>query len=245
MRGWGMVAVAGAMALTVAAPGRAQAPPGTAVSGRPDVLVLVYQQAGRGDLVDITYAHTVPHAQAQRDLDALAQASGWAIGPGRVTDGSPPGQPKIVMTSGRFTAPGVIQDETHTLPVAPFTTAFRSYKRLALIFSVGPQFQFQGPRDYADNNVQIASERRGAVYTYQVRILNPRFSRLNLPPSQAVTGAASPRAVPWTLLLGILAAAGAAGVLVYVLMARKMPPPPPPADPDALSEERTKIGTKG
>jgi hypothetical protein len=240
-------AAVGAMLLAAFAPGRAQAPPSAASSGRPDVLALVYQQPGQADLVDITYAQTVPHAQAQRDLAALAQAGGWATGPSRITDGSAPVQHKIPMTSCSFTAPGVVQNGTGTLPVEAFITAFRPYKRLALIFSVGPGFQFQGLRDYADNNVQIALEQRGTVYTYQVRIVNPQFTRLDLPRPQftgAAAGTTARRASPWVLLLGILAAAGAAGVLVYVLMARKTPPPPR-ADSDALAEERTKIGTRG
>lgn len=236
--------VVGTMALGVVSPGRAQGPPGAASTGRPDVLVLVYQQPGKGDLVDITYAHTVPHAQAQRDLDALAQATGWAIGRSHVTDGSVPVGQKTPMTSSVFTAPGVVQPETHALPVEPFITALRPYKRLALIFSVGPEFQFQSPRDYADNNVQIALEQHGTAFTYQVRILNPQFARLNLPHPQVTASAAPRRASPWLLFLGILAAAGAAGGLVYVLMVGKTPPPPG-ASADALAEERTKIGTRG
>ncbi len=243
MRRGAVMAALGAIMLGAIAPGLAQAPPGGASSGKPDVVVLVYQQAAGGDLVDITYAHTVPHAQAQRDLSALAQASGWAVGPGRVTDGTAPVSQKMTMTSSVLTVPGVIRPETHQLPVSPFVTALRPYKRLVLIFSVGPDFQFQGPRDYADSNVQLALAQSGTVYTYQARILNPQFTHLDLPTSQAAASAAPRRASPWVLLLGVLTAAGAAGVLVYVLMARKAPPPPPGANTDALAEERTKIGT--
>lgn len=251
MRRWGMAAALGAAAVGGCATGQAQAPPGAASSSRPDILVLVYQQPGQADLVDITYAQTVPHAQAQRDLDALAQATGWAIGRGRVTDGSAPVQHRVAMTSSVFTVPSVIQPETHSLPVEPFVTAFRSYKRLGLIFSVSPGFQFQGLRSYADDNVQIALEQHGTAYTYQIRILDPQFSRLNLPRTQStastagVEGTAPRRASPWVLFLGVLAAATAAGVLVYVLMARKTPPSPPPANTDAPADERTKIGTRG
>ena len=247
MRRGTVMAAIGAMTLGMtllgaAAPGRAQAPPGTASSGRPDVVVLVYQQPGSADLVDITYAHTVPHAQAQRDLAALAQAGGWVVGPSRITDGAPPVRAKLgAMTSSKFTAPGVVQNETHTLPVVPFITAFRAYKRLVLIFSVGPGFQFQGARDFANNDVQVAQEQHGTAYTYQVRILNPQFSRLDLP-----RPAVPPRrAAPWLLFLGVLAAAGAAGSLVYVLMARKPGPPAPPANTDSLSPEQARLGTGG
>ncbi len=257
MRRWAIMVVMGAMAFGAVSPGRAQAPPNAALLGQPDVLVLVYQQPGQADLVDITYARTVPHAQAQRDLSALAQATGWAIGPSRVTDGSAPVQQKMPMTSSVFTFPGVVQPETHAFPIEPFVTAFRPYKRLALIFSVGPGFQFQGLRDYADNNVQIAMEQRGSVFTYQIKVLNPQFTHLDLPRTQSAAGAAvtaTRRAAPWVLFLGVLAAAGAAGVLVYVLMARKALPPPG-ANTDALAEERTaeertaeertKIGIRG
>ena len=244
MRRWAVIAAFGALALGAITPSLAQAPPSGAITGPADVLVLVYQQAGAGDLVGITYLHAVPHAQAQRDLAALARASGWKVGPGHVSDATAPVAQKIMMTSTKVTIPGVIRPETHLLPVEPFLTAFRPYKRLALIFSVSPDFQFQGPRDYADNNVQIALTQGGTAYTYQARILNPQFTRLDLPTAQAAVATTAPqRPSPGVLLLGILMAAGAAGLLVYVLMARKMPPPPPGANTDALAEERTKIGT--
>lgn len=243
MRRWAVIAAFGALVLGAITPSLAQAPPSGAATGPADVLVLVCQQAGAGDLVVITYLHAIPHAQAQRDLGALAQASGWRIGPGHVSDGRAPVAQKIMMTSTKVTIPGVIRPETHLLPVEPFLTAFHPYKRLALIFNISPNFQFQGPRDYADNNVQIALTQGRTPYIYQARILNPQFTRLDLSTSQAAAPTAPRRFSPWVLLLGILMAAGAAGLLVYVLMARKMPPPPPGANTDAPVEERTKIST--
>ena len=194
--------------------------------------------------MDITYARTVPHAQAQRDLDALAQATGWALGPSRITDGYSPIDPGKRMTSSVVSIPAGVLESSPELPVEQVLAAFRAYKRLVLIFSVGPGYQFQGPRDHADSDVQIALQQRGALYTYQAQILNPQFTRLNLPKPAGAAGSIPRRGSPWVLLLGILAASGAAGVLVYALMSRKMPPPPPP-HADALTEGRAKIGTKG
>ena len=238
---------AGACAALLGAvlPGRAQTPQVAVPAGPPDVVFLVIPQGGQGDTVDITYAHAVPHAQAQHDLDALAQATRWATGPSHITDGPSPLEKGKKMTASVFNVPGGTLDGTGALPVEQVLTAFRSYKRLVLIFSVGPGYQFQGPRDYADNDVQIALQQRGTLYTYQVRILNPQFAHLSLPRPAGAEGAPARRRSPWVLLLGVLAAAGAAGVLVYVLMTRKTPPPPPRANTDALAEGRTKIGTKG
>ena len=236
---------AGVALLGAAMPGRAQAPPVAVPSGPPEVVFLVIPQAGQADTVDITYAHAVPHAQAQHDLDALAEATRWATGPSRITDGPSPLEKGKKMTASVFTVPGGILDSTGTLPVEQVLTAFRSYKRLVLIFGVGPGYQFQGPRDYADNDVQIALQQRGTLYTYQARILNPEFTRLNLPRPAGAVGSTARRKSPWVLLLGVLAAAGAAGVLVYALMTRRTPPPPPRANTDTLAEGRTKIGTKG
>lgn len=245
MRRGGMAAVmAATLAIGAAGPGRAQTPPVAVPSGPPDVLLLVIPQSGRADAVNITYAHTVPHAQAQRDLDALARETGWVLSPGRVTDAPSPIKPGKRMTSGVSTIAAGVLENSPELPVEQVLAAFRAYKRLALIFSVAPGYQFQGPRDHADNDVQIALQQRGALYTYQVRILNPQFTRLNLPEPVGAAGSVPRRRSPWVLLLGILAAAGAAGVLVYALMSRNAPPPPR-AGSDALAEGRTKIGTKG
>ena len=181
MTRWGVMAGVGAMAFGAVLPGRAQSPPTGASLGRPDVLVLVYQQPGQADLVDITYAHTVrtPRRSATWGRWHKPQDGPW--GRAASQDGSAPVQRTMPMTSSVFTAPHVIQGETHTLPVEPFITAFRSYQRLTLIFSVAPGFQFQSPRGYTDNNVQIAAEQRGTVFTYQVRVLNPQFTHLKLP----------------------------------------------------------------
>ena len=229
MRLWAVMAAAVALGAVVSGPSvpsRAQAPPVAVPSGPPDVVFLVLPQTQQADAVDVTYARAVPHAQARRDLDALGRATGWATGPARITDGPSPLEKGKRMTAGMFSIPGGIQDQTRPFPVEQVLSAFRPYKRLVLIFSVGPGYQFQGPQEYADNDVQIALQQRGTVYTYQVRILNPQFTRLKLPRPAGVAGSVSRHRSPWVLLLGILAAAGAAGVLVYALMSRKTPPSP-------------------
>lgn len=206
---------------------RAQTPPagggtgGGGISGPPDVLILVYQRPGQGDQVDVTYKHTVPHAQALADLSALASATGWPIGASRITDAAPPTQGRGgLMTGSVFSVLGAVRDDTHTFPVEAFVTAFRSYRRIGLIFIVGPAFQFQGIGDYADNNLRISLDRRGSVFNYQVEVLNPAFSRLDLPRSQPLAGPARPARSPLALVGGVLAAAAAVGVAVYLLTAR-------------------------
>lgn len=253
MRRWIVAIAVGATALGLAGPGQAQTPgqAQAAPADPPDVVALVYQQPGKGALVDMTYARFIPHAQAQADAAALAQASGTPVSASKVTDGEAPVQKKMgVMTGIVFTAPNLIPDDARTLPVEPFITALRHYRRLALIFSVSPGSRFQPLGNYADKNVKIARVQNGTVYTYQVQILNPNFDRLNLPQTQGMAAApadvVNQRHAPWALLLGLVGAAIAAGILVYALMARK--PPVPPAsreDPNALSEEQTHLGTKG
>ena len=91
MRRWRMAVALGALAFGAVGPGRAQAPPACGCLGPPDVLILVYQQPGQADLVDITYAHTVPHAQAAARPGARwPRRPAGPIGPSRVTDGAPP-----------------------------------------------------------------------------------------------------------------------------------------------------------
>lgn len=199
----------------------AQSPTPVTISGPPDVLILVYQQPGKNDKVDITYSHTLPHAQAQRDLAALASATRWPIGAGKVADGLPPVQNKIgPMTSSTFELPNLIRDDTHTLPVDPFITAFRAYKRLNLIFSVGPAFVFQGQGNYADNNVHYTLDQRGTMYTYQVQILNPNFEHLGLPASGSAASATPKSGSRLKSLLSLAFLAVGLGALVYLYLAR-------------------------
>ena len=254
MRQWGFLFSLW-LTLAMGMPGWAQtAPP--IPSGPPDVLVLVYQRPGMGDQVNITYPRLIPHAQAQRDVAALAQAAGWTPGASRITDAAPPvqGRGKIsAMTSVALDAPNVVQNETHAFPLEAFIRAFRSYKRLVLVFFVASEFQFQGLKQFADNDVQIAMEQHGSAYTYQIQILNPQFDHLNLPQSQPAGGAAkgtAARRSPLVLFLGILGAAGVTGLLVYLVMARLTAIPEKAKAPsdeitDKTTDEKTEIGTKG
>ena len=230
----------GAIVFALAAPGRAQGPP--AVSSSPDVLVLVFQRPGLGDQVSITYNRLVAHAQVQQDLMALRSATGWMLGRVLVSDDRAPVQKVRFLTGATFTVPNVVQNATHTLPVDAFITAFRSYKNLALIFIVDSSFQFQGWRQYADNNVRITLDQHGSAYTYRVSVLNSQFDRLNLS-AQAVNH--KRRVPPLLLLLGIALAAAATGVLVYVITDRLTPkgaePPPKEAKHDA---EETLLGPR-
>ena len=240
MRRYGLLVALWGLTLVWTGPGRTQAP---APVGPPDILVIVYQRPGLGDQVNVTYAHVVPPAQAQRDLQALAQAAGWTVAESKITNGVPPVQAKIgAMTSASFVVAHAIDDTSHTFPLEALVTAFRPYKRLALVFFVASGFQFQGLGQYADKNVQVAMEQHGSAYTYQIQILNPNFDKLNLPQTAQNT-AGRGRHSPLLLLLGILVAAGAAGVIVYAVTARLAAPEKPaekPADEDTLSELKDK-----
>ena len=218
MRRCGLLLALWAMTLAWSGSARAQAP---APSGPPDVLLLVYQRPGLGDQVDVTYAHTVPHAQAQRDLQALAQTAGWTVAGSKITDAVPPVQQRIgAMTSASFVVAHAIDDSSHTFPLEALITAFRPYKRLTLVFFVASGFQFQGLGQYADNNVRVTMERHGSAYTYQIQVLNPNFERLNLPQPSPADPAGGGRRSPLLLLLSVVAVALAAGAIVYLAAAR-------------------------
>jgi hypothetical protein len=229
---------------------------GLTVSGQaqtaPDVLVLVVQRPGLGDQVDITYSGLIAHTQVQRDLDALRKASGWAQTGLKITDDRAPVQKVRYLTGATFTAPNVVQNETHTLPVEAFITAFRLYKNLALIFIVDSSFQFQGWRHYADNNVTITLDQHGAAYTYRAAILNSQFEHLGLPGTEQAAAAVlsrkkKARTSPLLLLLGIVLAAAAAGVLAFVVANRLTPAPlnsEKKPQEEKPQEEETTAGTR-
>ena len=224
-------------------PSFAQTPPAPVpISGPPDVLVIVYQQPGGADQVGITYARTVPHAQALRDYQALTQAAGWPVSTHSITDAAAPMHSRFgPMTSITFQALGVIQDATHTFPIQTFAQAFRSYQRINVIFFVGPQFQFQGARSYADANIRMTLDQRGTAYAYAIQILNSHAVSLPMP------GTAPPPAghrSPGLLLLGILGAAVLAGLAVYLLTARLTAEAPPEKNSKDNSNSRIEAGTR-
>ncbi len=230
--------------LALSLPGHAQtqsAPPVT-VSGPPDVLVIVYQQPGGADQVDITYARTVPHAQAMQDYQALTTAAGWPVSTHSIRDAAAPMHSRSgPMTSIVFQALGVVQDAAHTFPIQTFAQSFHAYKRINVVFFVGPQFQFQGPRSYADTNIRMTLDQRGTAYVYAVQILNPQMT--SLPPLGTMPSPAGHRS-PGLILLGIFGAAALAGLVVYLLTARLTPKAPPEEGSKDAAGRRVEVGTR-
>ena len=191
------------------------------------MLILVAATATGQDEIDITYAKTVPHAQARHDVAALAAAAGWALKRVKITDApSSLAWDKAKMTGVECYAAQIVRPSTHGLTVQPFVQAFRAYPHVVLTYFVGDGFPFEGLHDYTDDNVRITLERHGAAFTYQILIRNPHLERLNLPYLQpatmdARTAPAAPRrgAQPWLLALVAVAAVGT-GCAVYALLSR-------------------------
>ena len=231
----------------LAAPVSAQSslPAAVSIAGPPEVLVLVYQQPGGQDQVNITYAHLVPHAQASADIDSLTQLSGWPISSRRIKDASAPLQNRTgAMTSVTFQVPGVVQDSAHTFPVEVLARAFQKYKRLNAVFFVGPQFQFQGARSYADTNIKVVLDQHDTTYAYKVEVLGRSFGRLPL--SASAAGGPAHRS-PWGVLLGIIGLAALAGLAAYFVAARLTPgqqSKPKFEETDAEADGRLEAGAR-
>ncbi len=230
--------------LTFSLPSYAQtAPAAPTISGPPRVLILVYQQPGGLDQVSITYDPKVTQAQAATDMDALTQATGWPISSRSITEtASPLTNRPGAMTSVTFAVPGVVQDSSHTFPVEALARVFRRYKRLNAVFIVGPQFQFQGVRSYADNDIKVVLDQHDSSYVYQIQVLNENFSRL--PETQAAGHAGHRSALG--ILLAILGAAALAGIVVYLLTARlsRVQPQRQPNLDDTEAVTRLEAGTR-
>ena len=208
--------------LATLAPGHAQAPaPLTVQIATPaDMVIVMSQQPTGGDQVSLTYPTTVSHAQVKKDMDALARETGWKLSAPTITDIALPtrGRPLPKMTGAEFTTVQAVQPQTHSFPIDALASAFRGYRRIAVVFFTAPGFVFQGPREYADKNIKVTIAGGGTSYTCQIEILNPNFTSLDLPLSQPAPGTA--RRSPVTALLLVLAAAAGTGLIVYLMTAR-------------------------
>ncbi len=214
------------------------------ITGPPRVLVLVYQQPGGADQVSITYDPKVSPAQAAADIDALTQITRWPISSRSITEASSPltNRPGA-MTSVTFAVPGAVQDSSHTFPVEAFARAFHQYKRLNAVFIVGPQFQFQGARSYADNDIKVALDQHDSSYVYQIELLNQNFS--HLPLAQAQPHLRVGAGVRSFGVANIFVVALLAGLFVYLITSRLVSRAQPKQDnPDAEAETRLEAGTR-
>jgi hypothetical protein len=217
--------MAACFALT--APNRA-----AAAGNQPDVLILVYASLDGQDKVGITYPTVVPHTQVTRDLAALQANAGWAISHVVVSEGSGPSVgPKDLMTAAVFTAKTVISPQGHNFALEPVISAMRTYPHVDITYFVGGKYDFQGLHSYSDKYVSITLDQHGTAFSYDIRIRDPRFQKLNLPlyqppPGQTHVAAATPasppaprRVRPWQVILVTLIAVTAGGT-VYYIMAR-------------------------
>lgn len=212
--------------LALAAPAVRAASDGTSHS--PDIFVLVGAQRGDNQIA-ITYPTPTPHPQVQRDLAALQSQTGWTIRKPEITDDPAPIRgSKDVMTSLCFSANNAVAPGAHAFPIEPIVTALRGYNHILITYLLNAQIDYTGLRDYQDKNVTVSFKNNGPAYTYDVKLLNPRFQKLNLPlyqpPASTVRAASSGtgghHAVkPWQVaLVAVLAAA--AGGAVYMAMAK-------------------------
>lgn len=195
--------------------------------GPPDVLLIVSQRPTGGDLLNLTYGKTVPHDQVRRDLAALAHETGWTLSAPKITDAAPavrasPGRALGRMTGVVVTTPQAVQAETHSFPISAIASAFRGYRRIAAVFFTAPGFTFQGPRAYADKNIKVTLAGGGTSYTCQIEILDPSFSRLDLPLSQPAPSTRPRTGTRTAALLAVVGAAAGTGLLVYLLLVRRM-----------------------
>jgi hypothetical protein len=202
------------------------------IIGQPDVLILAAASADGQDLMGFTYPEVVPRAQVLRDMASLQKSSGWTFKGLKITEALPPvAGAKTKMTSAEFIAPHAIRAETHGFAVEPFVEAFRNYHHITLTYFAGQQFAFQGLRGFADNHVRVTLDQRGAAYTYQIQIRDPRFGRLKMPYLQppisqpyvadgSVSGRTTGTVNPMFVGLAALVAVGA-GLAVYFGMTRQ------------------------
>lgn len=193
--------------------------------GQPDVLVLVLSVPGGADQVGLTYPGVVPHSVVQRDIKALKAATGWSTANIHITDKLPPVRQSLgKMTEADFTVSGAVAPETHYLPLEPIVQALRPYHHITLTYFVGPGFDFQGVRNYADRHVRIALEQHGTTFTYQIFMLDGHVEHLKLPRYELSGGGGRivqgdrPHS-PWLFALVALAAVGT-GCVVYAVLAR-------------------------
>jgi hypothetical protein len=99
------------------------------------------------------------------------------------------GAPSTRMTCVTFTSPQVTNVQSGHFDIEPFVLAFRSYRRLRLMFIAPAGLQFGGLRSYHDRRVDIdmtqVSPAASATYTYDVAIKDGSFASLDLPTMQA------------------------------------------------------------
>jgi hypothetical protein len=200
-----------------------------ALGEQPDVQVLLLGDPAGQEMVDVTYRNIVPPAQVQRDLAAIAAATGTTCVGVDISNKALPlaGVRATPMTGVTFVTAGSEPIGSTTLRLEPWIVALKNYPKISVTYIVPPQFAFNGLRTYKDDHVSIQLVQNNSTFSYRVRVLDPRFDRLNLPlmqpTAEQIRLSAAERRLNSFRLIGLVvlsAFAAALGYGVYTLLSR-------------------------
>jgi hypothetical protein len=196
----------------------------TAKISTPDVLVLVYSQAGPFDQVSINYNSKVPKADAERDIAQIRNTAGWMTRNQNVSTEKATAPGAKPTTSSRFETVRLANQAEGTLPLEPFITALKRFRAMQVIYLISGPFEFHGLKDFENDNVKILLRHSTGSYTYHVTVKNSDFDRLRLP--LKAERPAAPRksgmstGLRLVFVLGIAAAGGALAYIIAALLSR-------------------------
>jgi hypothetical protein len=231
--GFGAVLIA---MLLCAVAGTSRAGAAARKPGAPDVFIVVYAMPDEEDQIAFAYGGMIPHAQAMRDLNALAAAVGGKMSGIKITDAPPPNRPKgRKTTSIEAVAPHMFHPQAPQFTLDPFVAAFRSYQSFAVTFFMADQAAAAGSNTYSDSYVNVRLDQTSSTATYWVTVKNPAYRNLKIPDLRTLRPVPPPtdvaqatvrqpaRSAARPLLWATLAAAItiAAGLFLYFLMARQ------------------------
>lgn len=187
---------------------------------RSDVVAVVLSGAGAAQgTITLSYPAAVTAQDAQRDLDAIAQVSGWRFSAPSVTAGAD--ETQVVATM----APGARSDSRYGEPLWPIVWALRRFSRIAIAVMGRPD-DAAFPISFENRFVTVAAGGGEFLRSYDVTIKDAGFSQLA---ELRAPGTSAPPATPgsgqstggcgaeWVSLLAL---ALALGTIAYLVVAR-------------------------
>lgn len=209
--------IAALLAGMIVGPGPAQA-----TAQAPRMLILVISPETGWDQIVITFDQKVDHGtlrQKIRELVGGRQSRELRIEDSKFSNIL--GGESAVQTTAELELKGWVGRPSQPLPLQPFIDAFRDYRRFRLAYQIEGQFEFAGPEDFANPDLEVRLTRQEGSYQYQILVLDPQSPQLQIPVAGEAAGGRSASGKIWAIIIPLLLGLGVAVLAVALAKKRR------------------------
>jgi len=139
-----------------------------------DLTVFVVARPPIPTQVALSYSQVVDEKRLRESIEELAERAGAQVSEVDVEQSPLERGSEELATGAQFQARGLIKWETGALPVGAIVRALPEWRHMRVVFLVGENFRFAGPRDGAADGLVVRLVNAMEAYEYDVERMSGR-----------------------------------------------------------------------